>query len=97
MANGQKKRLEFSKLISLLVILMGFAIVQECFVLMYLCIKNGYVATAAWLTAAVGLAEVVIGLGVKSYHAVSTKQNTRGGITYEAAKAKNFTEDGPTI
>lgn len=46
-----KRMPEWSKLLSLLTILFGFLIVQECLYLMYVCIVNGYTATAAWLTA----------------------------------------------
>ena len=85
-----KKKVEWHKIIALLVILLGFFIVQECFVLMYLCIKGGYTATAAWLTAAVGVAEVVIGAGATNYFALAKSDHSEGGITFEAAKAKNF-------
>jgi hypothetical protein len=86
------KRRESSKMLTLLVILAGIAIVQECFVMMYLCIKDGYTSTAAWLTAAVGLAEAIIGSGLTGYLSLCKKDHSEGGITFEAAKAKGFTE-----
>ena len=88
-----RKKLEWHKIIALLVIILGVVIVQECFVLMYLCIINGYTATAAWLTAAVGLAEAVIGLGAKCYFDLAKSDHSEGGITFEAAKAKGFAQD----
>ena len=90
-----KRRVEWHKIIALLVIIVGVVIVQECFALMYLCIINGYTAAAAWLTAAVGLAEVVIGLGAKCYFDLATSDHREGGITFEAAKAKGFTDSPP--
>ena len=89
----RRKKLEWHKIIALLVILLGVVIVQECFGLMYLCIVNGYTSAAAWLTAAVGLAEVVIGVGAKCYFDLTTSDHREGGITFEAAKSKGFIED----
>lgn len=73
-----------------MVVIIGFLIVQECFILMYYCIKVGYNSTAAWLTAAVGLAEAVIGTGLTGYLSLCKTEHTEGGITFEAAKSKNF-------
>ena len=87
-----RKKLEWHKIIALLVIFTGVVIVQECFLLMYLCIRYGYTATASWLTAAVGLAEAVIGLGAKCYYDLAKSDHSEGGITFESAKAKGFTE-----
>ena len=95
-----RRRVQWSKLMTLLVILMGFAIVQECFVLMYLCITRGYTSTAAWLTAAVGLAEAVIAAGVTGYLSLCRSDHREGGVTFEAAKAAGFAQGGeesPTI
>lgn len=92
LAQRQKKKLEWHKIIALLVIFAGIVIVQECFVLMYLCVQNGYTATAAWLTAAVGLAEAVIGLGAKCYFDLAKSDHSEGGITFESAKARGFVE-----
>ncbi len=95
------KKLQWSKLVTLLVILLGFVIVQECFVLMYLCIRDGYTSTAAWLTAAVGLAEAVIAAGVSGYLSLCKSDHREGGVTFEAARASGFSEkdpsDGPSI
>lgn len=76
----QKK--EWSKCITTIVVIFGFAIVQECFILMYLCITHGYTSTAAWLTAAVGLGEAVIGTGVTGYLSLCKSDHKEGGITY---------------
>lgn len=62
---------------------------------MYLCIKSGYTAAAAWLTAAVGVGEAVIIAGANAYMSLCKSDHSEGGITFEAAKANNFgvTED----
>lgn len=57
---------------------------------MYLCIKEGYTSTAAWLTAAVGLAEAIIAAGLTGYLNLCKSDHKEGGITFEAAKSKNF-------
>ena len=88
-----RKKLEWHKIIALLVIILGLVIVQECFVLMYLCIRSGYTATAAWLTAAVGLAEAVIGLGAKCYFDLAKSDHSEGGITFETARAQGFAKN----
>lgn len=85
-----RKKTETHKKIAAVVIAAGFVIVQECFVLMYLCIRGGYTATAAWLTAAVGLAEAVIGVGAQCYFNLAKSDHREGGITFEAAKAAGF-------
>lgn len=77
-----RKKKEWSKCITTLVIACGFVIVQECFVMMYLCIKSGYTSTAAWLTAAVGLAEAVIGTGLAGYLGLCKVDHTVGGLTH---------------
>ena len=53
----------------------------------------------AWLTAAVGLAEAVIGAGLSGYLSLCKSDHKEGGITFEAAKSKNFIEqtDSPPI
>jgi hypothetical protein len=97
-----RRKWEWSKAVTLLVILAGVGITQECFALMYLCIKAGYTSTAAWLTAAVGLAEAIIGAALSGYLALCKSDHSEGGITFESAKAKGFvqpqeSEDSPKI
>lgn len=81
----------------MLVIVFGFIIVQECFVMMWYLVKHSYTSTAAWLTAAVGLGEAVIGVGATNYFSLAKSQNTEGGVTYEAAKARGFKHDDYSI
>lgn len=85
---------------TLLVVLFGFIIAQEALVLMFLCIRQEYTSTAAWLTAAVGLAEAIIGTGLAGYLSLCKTDHSEGGITYEKAKANNFkdaTDESPPI
>ena len=74
----KKVKIEWSKLVCLLTILAGLLIVQECLFLMYLCIKGGYTATAAWLTAATGVGEAVIIAGANGYRSQTRRYYVRG-------------------
>ncbi len=91
-----KKKLEWSKIFTLLVVLFGFVIAQECLAIMVFCIWRDFSSTAAYLTAGVGLAEAIIGSGLAGYLSLCKvdHQSAEGeGITYATAKAKNFQED----
>ena len=88
-----KRKLEWSKIVTVLVILLGFAVSQECVVLMYLCIRDGYASAAAWLTAAVGLAEAVMGAGLTGYLSLAKSDHRQGGITYDSDQAKQFKQE----
>lgn len=102
-AKRRKRKIEWSKVVCLLAIIAGFIIVQECLFLMYMCIKSGYTAAAAWLTAATGVGEAVIIAGANGYLSLAKSDHKRGGITFESAKANNFvnsdeeSRDSPAI
>ena len=86
------KKREYSKLITLLVVVAGIVITQECLAIMVFAIRQGFTSTAAYLTAAVGLAEAVIAAGLSGYLSLAKSDHSEGGITYEAAKAKGFND-----
>ena len=88
----RKKKRQFSKIAFSLTLASGFIISQECIFLIAYAIHSGFTATAAYLTAAVGLAEAVIGGAFALYSNLTKHTNTVGGITFEAAKAKGFSE-----
>lgn len=90
---AKERKVEWSKVVCLLAMLAGLLIVQECLFLMYLCIKSGYTAAAAWLTAATGVGEAIIIAGANGYLSLAKSDHKRGGITFEAAKANNFRTD----
>lgn len=97
--NKCKKKKEWSKVIILIGVLMGFIIAQECFFLMLQAITAGYAATATWLTAGVALAQAVIIACISGYLSLCKVDHSIGGITYETAKAVNFEypEEGCSI
>ena len=92
MAQKRRRRRnpDTSKIVYFLLILSGLIITQECVYLMRLCIKSNYMASAAWLTAALSLAQVIIITGGKCYFELVKSDHRRGGITFEAAKANGF-------
>ena len=89
-AKRKKRKIQWSKMVCLISMVFGFIIVQECLFLMYLCIKSGYTAAAAWLTAATGVGEAVIIAGANGYFSLAKSDHKKGGITFESAKARNF-------
>lgn len=86
----RRRKPDTSKIVCFLLILSGLIITQECVYLMRLCIKSNYMASAAWLTAALSLAQVIIITGGKCYFELVKSDHKRGGITFEAAKANGF-------
>lgn len=88
----RKKKRQFSKIAFVLTLASGFIIAQECIALIAYAIHSGFTATAAYLTAAVGLAEAVIGGALALYNNLCKHTNTVGGITFEAAKAAGFSQ-----
>ena len=89
-AKRRKRKIQWSKMVCLIAMVFGFIIVQECLFLMYMCIKSGYNAAAAWLTAATGVGEAVIIAGANGYLSLAKSDHKKGGITFESAKARNF-------
>ena len=92
---SKKKATNFSKRMTRLAIISGVLIAQECLALIGYAIYKEFTAAAAYLTAAVGLAEAIIAASLNFYISMAKAEHTEGGITYEASKAKGFasTED----
>lgn len=90
---AKKRKVEWSKVVCLLAMLAGLLIVQECLFLMYLCIKSGYTAAAAWLTAATGVGEAIIIAGANGYLSLAKSDHKRGGSPLRRPRQ---TTSGPT-
>lgn len=88
-----RKKIDFSKRMTRLAIVAGFVVAQECLALIGYAIYKDFVAPAAYLTAAVGLAEAIIAASLNFYISMAKKDHTVGGITYEASKAKGFIDN----
>lgn len=89
----RKKKTDFSKRMTRLTIVAGFIVAQECLCLIGFAIYKEFTAPAAYLTAAVGLAEAVIAAALNFYISMAKKDHSSGGITFEASKAKGFVDD----
>ncbi len=86
----RRKKVQGSKLFCAIGAAAGFLMAQECMAIMVYAIRAGFDGTAAWLTAAVGVAEAVIIACINGYFALCKSDHKAGGITYEAAKANGF-------
>lgn len=60
-----------------------------------LCIQTGYLGSLPWITAMVGLPWTAHGVVCTAYLGMARSDHRSGGITYEAAKAKDFEESPP--
>lgn len=92
----KKKTTNFSKRMTRLAIVAGFLIAQECLALIGYAIYKEFTAAAAYLTAAVGLAETIIAASLNFYISMAKAEHVEGGITYEASKAKGFVNEEDT-
>lgn len=89
----KRQRMDFSKKIALWVFIGGMVVVQECILLIAFAIYKDFTATAAYITAAIGIGELMIGGVVKKYLGLAQSDHSSGGITFEAAKSTNFNQD----
>ena len=56
------------------------------------CIRTGYTGALPWLTAMVGLPWTAHGVVCSNYLSMAKSDHRRGGITFESAKAKDFSQ-----
>lgn len=62
-------------------------------VLAFYCIRKDYAGSLPWVTAMVGLPWTAHGVICSGYLSMAKSDHRRGGITYDAAKTANFTQD----
>lgn len=91
-SKSKKKAANFSKRMTRLAIISGVLIAQECLALIGYAIYKEFTAAAAYLTAAVGLAEAIIAASLNFYISMAKAEHMEGGITFESLKAKGFEE-----
>lgn len=91
------KRIEYSKqLISDIRSLLWIVTVGGI-VLAGFCIYRGYLGSLPWLSAMVGLPWSAHGIVCSFYLNMAKSDHKQGGITFEAAKAKNFDAGSDSI
>lgn len=88
----KKRKMAFGKkvVVTYLAVLAFFAI--SIIILSYLCVIKEFTGSLGFIAypfTALSAAGAII---LPAYLSKSAKKNTQGGITYEAAKAKNFEE-----
>lgn len=88
--NKQKTKLEWSKqLIADVRILLWIVTLGGLF-LAWLCISKGFLGSLPWVSAMVGLPWTAHGTICSFYLNMAKSDHREGGITFEKAKANNF-------
>lgn len=94
-AAGRERKLDFSKrLISDIRVLLWLVTVGVL-VLSFLCVFMGHTDDLPWLSVMVGLPWAAHGTVCSFYMNMAKSDHREGGITFESAKANNFTESEP--
>jgi len=90
----RKHRLGFTNKMAVFVLAEDAAITGFVLYLCYLCVRNGYTGTLAFLTALIGLQQVKSGAVITAITNKSKAENVAGGIVCDAAiKASNPQQD----
>ena len=80
-----KKRMEFSKLLALLILLGDIALSAGTLYLCYLAITLNFSGELGYLVTLIGLYQVATGYVLGQYFSKSRAENTIGGIVYDLA------------
>ena len=84
-ADGKKRRLTASKLIALAVLLVDGSATYIVLYLCWLAIVRDYAGALPYLTTLIGALQAVTGVVLTAYYHKAKAENTKGGITYDAA------------
>ena len=84
-AGGKKRRLSASKLIALAVLLVDGSATYIVLYLCWLAITQAYDGALPYLTTLIGALQAVTGVVLTAYYHKAKAENTKGGITYDAA------------
>ena len=93
-AGGKKRRLSASKLIALAVLLVDGSATYIVLYLCYLAIVRDYAGALPYLTTLIGALQAVTGVVLTAYYHKAKAENTKGGITYDAALGVPNSETG---
>ena len=89
-----KRRLSASKLIALAVLLVDGS---ATYIVLYLCslaIVRDYAGALPYLTTLIGALQAVTGVVLTAYYHKAKAENTKGGITYDAALGVSNSDTG---
>lgn len=84
------QRIEYSKRIVRDIRALLWVVTIGGLILAAYCIRNGFEGSLPWLSAMVGLPWSAHGVVCSFYLNMAKSDHSVGGITFEAAKAKNF-------
>ena len=97
MTRAEKKECDFSKRLVMDIRVLLWIVTVGGLLLAGWCIYNGYTGSVPWLSAMVGLPWSAHGGICSFYLNMAKSDHQEGGITYEAAKAANFSKDPGSI
>ena len=89
-----KRRLSASKLIALAVLLVDGSATYIVLYLCWLAIVRDYAGALPYLTTLIGALQTVTGVVLTAYYHKAKAENTKGGITYDAALGVPNSETG---
>ena len=89
-----KRRLSASKLIALAVLLVDGSATYIVLYLCWLSIVRDYAGALPYLTTLIGALQAVTGVVLTAYYHKAKAENTKGGITYDAALGVPNSETG---
>ena len=89
-----KRRLSASKLIALAVLLVDGSATYIVLYLCWLAIVRDYAGALPYLTTLIGALQAVTGVVLTAYYHKAKAENTKGGITYDAALRVPNSETG---
>lgn len=87
-----KRRLSASKLIALWVLLVDGSATYIVLYLCWLAIVRDYAGALPYLTTLIGALQAVTGVVLTAYYHKAKAENTKGGITYDAALGKKVSD-----
>ena len=87
------KKQEFSKSLLVQESALIWIVTLGAFYLAFCCIKNQYFGELPWIVALVGFPWTAYGVSQACYYGKSMKENTIGGIKYEAALKPSSEEE----
>lgn len=88
--NKEKAKLDYSKRIVRDIRVLLWVVTVGGLILAAYCIHNGFSGSLPWLSAMVGLPWSAHGVVCAFYLNMAKSDHSVGGITFEAAKAKDF-------
>ena len=89
-----KRRLSASKLIAMAVLLVDGSATYIVLYLCWLAIVRDYAGALPYLTTLIGALQAVTGVVLTAYYHKAKAENTKGGITYDAALGVPNSETG---